>query len=167
VIHQSSGGATSIETPESAVPNTYMNLLYHIVFSTKERAPLITEDLKEELYSYIGGIIRAEGGVQLEIGGMPDNIHILAKLKPSLAVSDNLRLIKANSSKWTNEGKSKSRFAWQEGFAAFSVSESQADPVTQYIRNQEEHHRRQSYQEEFISLLERHGVEYDPRYLWD
>ncbi len=149
------------------MPNTYTNLLYHIVFSTKNREPLITDDLTEELYKYIGGIIRAEGGVQLEIGGIADHVHILAKFKPSLSVSDMLRLIKANSSKWANEDKSKNRFAWQEGFSAFSVSESQVVPVTRYIRNQEQHHRRQTYQEELVALLERHGVEYDPRYLWD
>jgi putative transposase len=149
------------------MPSTYTNLLYHIVFSTKERQPLITSDFKGELYHYIGGIIRAEGGKQLEIGGIEDHVHILAKLKPAIAVSDALRLIKANSSKWANEGKSKTRFAWQEGFAAFSVSESQVDPVTHYIRHQEEHHAGQTYQEEFVTLLERHGVEYDLRYLWD
>jgi len=149
------------------MPGTYTNLLYHIVFSTKERQPLITPDVKEELYRYIGGIIRAEGGKLLEIGGIEDHVHIVAKLKPAIAVSDALRLIKANSSKWTNEGKSKMRFAWQEGFGAFSVSESQVEPVAQYIRHQEEHHQVQTYREEFVSLLERHGVEYDPRYLWD
>jgi putative transposase len=149
------------------MPSTYTNLLYHIVFSTKERQPLVTPDIKDELYHYIGGIIRAEGGTQLEIGGIDDHVHILAKLKPAVAVSDALRLIKANSSKWANEGKSKTRFAWQEGFAAFSVSESQVETVSQYIRNQEEHHRGKTYQQEFVELLDRHGVEYDPKYLWD
>jgi putative transposase len=149
------------------MPSTYTNLLYHIVFSTKERQPLITNEINDELYRYIGGIIRAEGGKLLEIGGIEDHVHILAKLKPAIAVSDALRLIKANSSKWANEGKAKMRFAWQEGFGAFSVSESQVEPVAHYIRHQEEHHARQTYQEEFVSLLERHGVEYDPRYLWE
>jgi REP-associated tyrosine transposase len=150
------------------VPSTYTNLLYHIVFSTKDRIPLITNELQEELYCYIGGIIRAEGGVQLEIGGMTDHIHILAKIKPAISVSEMLAKIKANSSKWANDHKMKMRkFGWQEGYAAFSVSESQVISVREYIRNQKEHHREQTFQEEFIALLERHGIEYDPRYLWD
>ncbi len=149
------------------IPNTYTNLLYHIVFSTKDRQPLIADDFKEELYRYIEGIIRAEGGVQMEIGGVEDHVHILAKFKPSTSVSDMLRLIKANSSKWANEGKSKQRFAWQEGYSAFSVSESQVEAVRRYIVNQEEHHRGRSFQEELVALLERHSVEYDLRYLLD
>ena len=150
------------------MPSTYTNLLYHIVFSTKNRIPLIHQGFQEELYRYTGGIIRAEGGVQLEIGGMSDHIHILAKFKPAISVSDMLAKIKANSSKWVNDHKMKLRkFGWQEGYAAFSVSESQAPAVREYIQTQEEHHRKQTFQEEFIALLERHGIEYDPRYLWD
>lgn len=150
------------------MPSTYTNLLYHLVFSTKDRTPLITNDLREELYAYIGGIIRAEGGVQLEIGGIADHIHIVAKIKPLIAVSDMLGKIKANSSKWANDHKMRSRkFGWQEGYAAFSVSESQVPTVREYIQHQKEHHHKQTFQEEFVALLERHGIEYDPRYLWD
>lgn len=149
------------------MPSTYSNLLYHIVFSTKDRERLITEDIKEELYRYMAGITREEGGSLLEIGGIEDHVHLLAKFKPSIAVSDMLRLIKTNSSKWLHEEKENLRFGWQEGYAAFSVSESQAIAVRRYIRNQAAHHRRQSFQEEFVSMLERHGVEYDPRFLWE
>lgn len=150
------------------MPSTYTNLLYHIVFSTKQRRPYITEDLREELCRYIGGIIRAEGGVQLEIGGTSDHIHILAKLKPAISVSEILNKVKSNSSKWANDQKMKVRkFAWQEGYSAFSVSESQVPNLVQYIRSQEEHHRKQSFQEELLALLELHGIEYDPTYLWD
>jgi REP element-mobilizing transposase RayT len=150
------------------VPSTYTNLLYHIVFSTKDRIPLINEEFQEELYRYIGGIIRAEGGIQLEIGGVSDHVHMLTKIKPAIAVSEMLAKIKANSSKWLNDHKMKMRkFGWQEGYGAFTVSESQVPTVREYIRNQEEHHRKQTYQEEFVALLERHGIEYDPRYLWD
>ena len=150
------------------MPSTYTNLLYHIVFSTKDRVPLIKEEFQEELYRYVGGIIRAEGGAQLEIGGVVDHIHILAKIKPAIAVSEMLAKVKANSSKWVNDHKMQMRkFGWQEGYAAFSVSESQVPAVREYIRNQEEHHRKQTYQEEFVALLERHRIEYDPRYLWD
>jgi REP element-mobilizing transposase RayT len=150
------------------MPSTYTNLLYHIVFSTKDRIPLITGSLQEELYKYIGGIIRAEGGVQLEIGGMQEHVHILAKMKPAISVSEMLNKIKSNSSKWANDHKMKLRkFGWQTGYAAFSVSESQVPTVREYIRNQEEHHRKQTYQDEFVALLERHGIEYNPQYLWD
>ena len=150
------------------MPSTYTNLLYHIVFSTKHRIPLIDEEIQEELYRYIGGIIRAEGGIQLEIGGVSDHVHILTKIKPAIAVSEMLAKIKANSSKWLNDHKMKMRkFGWQEGYGAFTVSESQAQSVREYIRNQPEHHRKQTFQEEFVALLERHGIEYDPRYLWD
>jgi REP element-mobilizing transposase RayT len=150
------------------MPSTYTNLLYHIVFSTKDRIPLITDEFKEELYRYIGGIVRAEGGVQLEIGGVTDHVHILAKIKPAISVSEMLAKLKANSSKWINDHKMKFRkFGWQEGYAAFTVSESQVAVVREYIRNQQEHHRKQTYQEEFVALLERHGIEYDPQYLWD
>jgi REP element-mobilizing transposase RayT len=150
------------------VPSTYSNLLYHIVFSTKQRIPLITANLQDELYRYIGGIIRGEGGALIEVGGMADHIHLLAKIRPATSVAEMLSRIKANSSKWANEGKMELRkFGWQEGYAAFSVSESKVPDVAQYIRNQKEHHRTQTFQEEFVDLLKRHGVEYDPQYLWD
>ena len=112
------------------MPSTYTNLLYHIVFSTKDRIPLITKDFQEELYCYIGGIIRAECGTLLKIGGTSDHIHILAKFKSAISVSEMLAKIKANSSKWINDHKMKMRkFAWREGYAAFSVSESQVPAV--------------------------------------
>ena len=149
------------------MPGTYSNLLYHIVFSTKDRAPLISDEIKEEIYRYFAGIVRNEGGVLLEVGGAEDHVHLLAKFKPVLSVSDMLRLIKTNSSKWMHEEKGHARFGWQEGYGAFSVSESQVVAVRRYIRNQAAHHRRQSFQEEFVAMLERHVVEYDPRYLWD
>ncbi len=150
------------------MPSTYTNLLYHIIFSTKQRHQLISDESREELYRHIGGIIRAERGIQLEIGGTDDHIHILAKLKPAESVSNLLNRIKANSSKWINEnGKSSVRFAWQEGYAAFTVSESQAPVVSEYIGNQQEHHKKQSFQDELLAFLQRHGVEFDPKYLWD
>ena len=150
------------------MPSTYTNLLYHLVFSTKNRIPLITHGLQEELYKYIGGIIRNEGGVLLEIGGTNDHVHLLTKFKPAISVSEILNRIKANSSKWANRHKMPMRnFRWQEGYAAFSVSESRVPTVAEYIRNQEEHHRKQTFQEEFVALLKRHGIDHDPRYLWD
>jgi REP element-mobilizing transposase RayT len=147
---------------------TFTNLLYHLVFSTKNRSPLITPSVQPDLYDYIGGIIRGEGDVLLEIGGVSDHVHILAKFKPATSVSEMLNRIKAKSSKWVNEEKSGMRkFGWQEGYSAFTVSESQAPTVRRYIQNQERHHRRKSYQDEVRALLDKHGVEYEERFLWD
>ena len=147
---------------------TFTNLLYHIVFSTKERDPMITQDIRERLYEYMGGIIRGEGGVLLEIGGVPDHVHLLAKLKADKAVSDMLRLIKSNSSKWVNEERLiTGRFGWQTGYAAFSVSESQVNKVRKYLQSQESHHAKVSFKEELITLLEKNRIEYDERYIFD
>ncbi len=146
---------------------TFTNLLYHIVFSTKNRAPLVGADIRDDLYEYVGGIIRGEGGVLLEIGGMPDHVHLLTKFKPVKSVSEMLNRIKAKSSKWVHTTKlAEQDFGWQDGYAAFSVSESQVPAVRLYLQNQEQHHQIQSYPDEVRSLLEKHGVEYDERYLW-
>ena len=150
------------------MPGTYTNLLYHLVFSTKGRFPFIGQELQPDLHAYMGGIVRGEGGILLEIGGMPDHVHLFAKFKPTVSISGLLNKIKANFSKWVNEERFKLRkFGWQDGYAAFSVSESHVEAVRQYIQGQEQHHRGQSYQDEFRALIDRHGIEYDERYLWD
>jgi len=146
--------------------STLTNLLYHLVFSTKDRLPLITADIREPLYKYIAGIIRNQGGTLIEIGGMPDHVHCLARLPANKAVSDMLRAIKSDSSGWVNRERPKDRFAWQAGYGAFTVSQSQAEVVQKYIQRQEEHHRVRSFKEEVLEMLEKHGVEYDERYLW-
>lgn len=147
---------------------TFANLLYHIVFSTKGRIPLIHEGIREPLYEYMGGIIRGEGGVLLEIGGVPDHVHLLAKFRTDIAVATMVKKIKGKSSKWRNGGRSQSeRFQWQEGYGAFSVSESLVKKVRNYIRTQAEHHGRVSFKEELIVLLKRHRIPYDERYLLD
>ncbi len=146
---------------------TYTNLLYHIVFSTKNRLNLLTSALEPEMHRYIGGVIKGEGGVPLEIGGMSDHVHVLCKLKPTICVSDLLMRVKSHSSKWANEEKLKIRkFAWQEGYGAFTVSESQVAAVRVYIQNQKRHHARKSYQDEFRELLARHSIDFDEKYLW-
>jgi REP element-mobilizing transposase RayT len=143
-------------------------LLYHLVFSTKERRPLITPDLRVELYPYIGGIIRNKRGILLEIGGMPDHVHLVARLRPDIAIAEMLCFIKANSSKWANERPDLiTEFAWQKGYGAFTVSQSQLPAVRHYVQTQEDHHRKQTFQQEFIALLKKHGIEYDERYLWE
>jgi putative transposase len=151
-----------------AMASTFTNLLYHVVFSTKHREPLITEVLRPELHQYIGGIIRDERGVLLEAGGIPDHIHLVAKFRADVSVAEMLRRIKANSSRWANEREHPAgRFAWQVGYGAFSVSESQVGEVIAYVRRQAEHHRTMTFQEEFLKFLRRHGIEFDERYLWD
>ncbi len=148
--------------------STFTNLLYHVVFSTKYRKPLIEETWQDDLYGYMGGIIREEKGVLLKIGGVEDHIHLLTKFRPMIAVSDMLRLIKTNSSKWVNDHqKVRGGFSWQSGYAAFSVSESQAPSVIEYIASQREHHRKRTFEEELRGMLEKHGMEYDIQYLFE
>jgi len=150
------------------MPSTFTNLLYHIVFSTKNRRPYISTELRNDLYSYTGGIIRDEKGTLLEIGGMPDHVHLLVRLPASLALSDALRLIKTNTAKWANERReAKSLFAWQTGYSAFTVSESQAETVRRYIQRQEQHHRKTTFKQELETLLRRNRIEFDRKYLWD
>lgn len=147
---------------------TYSNLLYHVVFSTKNRYPLITAAVRDDLHAYLGGIVREREGIPLMIGGMPDHVHLLVKLKPKFAVSDVVRDIKAGSSKWVNDMKEGLRkFGWQDGFAAFTVSQSQSSRVRRYIENQEEHHRSTDFQSELLTLLVKNQVEYDEATLWD
>ena len=148
--------------------STFTNLLFHIIYSTKHRKPAIQLAWQDELYGYIGGIIREQKGTLLKIGGVADHVHLLAKLSPSIAIADVLRVIKANSSKWINERPDvTSRFEWQTGYAAFSVSESQVPVVTNYIANQAEHHRKKSFEEEFLEILKKHNVTFDPRYVFE
>lgn len=147
---------------------TFTQIALHFVFSTKHRAPLITPDRRDELYKYIGGIVRNEKGVMVEIGGMPDHLHLLCLLHPTMSTSEIMRLVKANSSKWINDQPGRTtRFEWQDGYGAFSVSKSILATVAQYIRQQEEHHRSKSFQEEFLEFLKKHEIEHDPRYIWD
>jgi putative transposase len=147
---------------------TYSKLIYRLVFSTKNRQPVISEHIEAELYKYIGGIIRGIGGSCLEINGMPDHVHILASLLPKIAVSDVLRDVKANSSKWMHETKPHVQaFGWQDGFSAFSVSKSQVEPVRKYIVDQKSHHKQRDFKTELLGLLDKHEIEFDERYVWD
>jgi putative transposase len=146
---------------------TLTNLLYHIVFGTKDRQPLIRDAFRDELEKYIAGIVRNKDGILLGIGGMPDHLHLIVKLKPDRSVAEIVRLIKANSSKWVNERHGEiGRFAWQSGYGAFSVSQSQFDALRAYVGNQEVHHRSRSFQDEFRDFLNKHAIEFDERYLW-
>jgi REP element-mobilizing transposase RayT len=139
----------------------------HCVFSTKERFPFITPELESRLWPYIGGIARENNMKAIAIGGTADHLHALLSLPAMTSFAKAVQLIKGGSSKWIHDTFSEHRkFAWQEGYGAFSVSSSQADKTIAYIHRQKEHHRKRSFQEEFIELLERHGIEYDRRYIF-
>jgi putative transposase len=150
------------------VGHTYTNILLHLIFSTKDRRPALDPDLRAKLVPYVAGILDNIGGACLAMNGVADHMHMLISSPATLSVSDLLRDIKANSSRWVHETfPSQSEFAWQTGYGAFSVSLSSVAAVKQYIAGQEEHHRTVSFQEEFLAFLERHGIEYDPRYIWE
>lgn len=147
--------------------HTYTNLLVHAVFSTKDREPVLSAEVRDRLCPYLGGIVHEMGGRALAINGVEDHVHSLISIPPTVCVADVMRVLKANSSKWIHETWPGLRsFAWQTGYGAFSVSQSQADGVSEYIDRQEEHHKRMTFQEEFLALLKRHGISYDPRYVW-
>jgi len=143
---------------------SFTNLLYHGIFSTKDRRPAIGPEIRDRLYEYIGGIVRGEGGVQLQIGGVPDHVHILFKYRADRCLSDMMRQIKAGSSGWA--GKEIPDWGgWQDQYAGFTVSESQAEAIREYIANQEEHHRKMSFRDELIALLRKNRIEFDERYI--
>jgi REP element-mobilizing transposase RayT len=147
--------------------HTYTSILVHAVFSTSGRAPLLTDDLRPEMHAYLAGILRRLEAVPIIVGGATDHVHLLARLPADLAVSDCLRMLKTNSSRWAKQRWPQRRsFAWQGGYGAFSVSESKRGAVIRYIQDQEQHHRRISFQEELLKLLKNHGVEFDERYIW-
>jgi len=149
------------------MPKSYTNLLYHIIFSTRERRPLITSDRRPGLYEYIGGTVRGLGGISLAIGGIEDHLHLLAKLRPDKALSDLLRDLKSNSSGWMHDVFPDAKdFAWQHGYGAFTVSSSQIPVVSNYIANQERHHRKRSFRDEFVEMLRVNQIEFDEKFLW-
>jgi putative transposase len=147
--------------------HTYTHLLIHVVFSTEERAPLIASEMRGELFAYVGGTIREMGAVLVTMNSVPDHMHLLVSMSASLSVADLVRAIKANSSRWIHERwPERRKFAWQQGYGAFSVSESATPQVKSYIMAQEEHHRTLPFEDEFRVLLKKHNIAFDERYLW-
>jgi REP element-mobilizing transposase RayT len=148
--------------------STLTNLLYHIVFTTRKKQDFIIPALSVELYPYIGGIIREDKGKLLKIGGILNHVHILARFSASISVSEMMRRVKGSSSKWVNESsRSTQHFSWQRGYGAFSVSESAVENVISYIGNQDEHHKKITFEEEFLLLLQKYKISYDEKYIWD
>ncbi|HYJ05378.1 MAG TPA: IS200/IS605 family transposase [Chthoniobacterales bacterium] len=146
--------------------SSYCNLLYHIIFSTKGREPWLTSQVRSRVHQYLGGAIRDEKGIALIVNGTADHIHILAKFRQDKAISKLVGEVKANSSGWISRTFTEAAgFAWQEGYGAFTVSESQMPKVRRYIERQEEHHRTISFLEELKVLLKAHGLPFDERYL--
>jgi putative transposase len=146
--------------------HSYTNLIYHIIFSTKGKVPLILPEVESELYDYIGGTIRGLKGICLEVNGTTDHIHLLAKLAPDIAVSAVLRNLKSNSSGWMHDVfPSLADFTWQRGYGAFTVSQSNVPKVQKYIARQKQHHLKVSFRDEFVRFLKANGIEFDERYI--
>ncbi len=147
---------------------SYVSSYYHCVFSTKERRPLIQPKLRERLWPFLGGVARLNKMKALEIGGIADHVHMLLALPSTLSIAKALQLIKGGSSKWVHDTfREQWAFGWQVKYGAFSVSVSQLEKTMHYIARQESHHRRMSFQEEFLALLRKHHIEYDENYLWE
>ncbi|MBN2505881.1 MAG: IS200/IS605 family transposase [Verrucomicrobia bacterium] len=148
--------------------NTFTSLHYHMIFSTKHRQRWILPNIEQRVWAYMGGIAKQNELHACLIGGVEDHVHILLGMPPKMSVSEALKRIKGGSSGWMKANfPGCQHFAWQDGYAAFSVSKSEIPGVEDYIRNQREHHRTKTFQEEYRDFLDKHGIQYDERYLWD
>jgi putative transposase len=147
--------------------NTYTALFYHIIFSTKNHANYLKDEIRLRVWAYTGGVARKHQMIALQVGGVEDHIHALVMAPPILAPSDIAKFLKGESSKWIHEAFPRvKKFAWQDGYGAFTVSKSNLPTVIQYIQNQGEHHRTKTFQEEYLEFLQKHDIEYDERYIW-
>lgn len=144
--------------------DTYARNVIHVVFSTKDRRKLMLGEFRPRMWAYATGICKKLDVLVLAVGGMEDHIHFLLQIPPTLALAKAVLTIKSNSSRWASEDGHK--FAWQQGYGAFSVSSSIVPTVVRYIENQEEHHRRMSFDAEFLALLKKHGMEFDPKFVF-
>ncbi|MFZ1919038.1 MAG: IS200/IS605 family transposase [Terriglobales bacterium] len=146
--------------------HTGANILLHLIFGTKRRQALIKNEIRANLFAYLGGIVREMRGTALIVNGTADHVHMLVRIRPAQSTAEAVRVVKANSCRWVHE-KWKMKFAWQTGYGAFSVSESSVSAVSRYIAEQEKHHKTKTFQEEYVTFLKRNNVAYDERYLWD
>ena len=150
------------------MPQSLSSLLVHLVFSTKDREPLLHDEFRADLHAYIGGILAESGGSLLAAGSVADHIHLLVAHPRTMTPADLVREIKVSTSKWIKQRDSRlSRFHWQAGYGMFSISPKHRPDLEQYIGNQAEHHRKVSFQEEYRKILTRYGMEWDERYAWD
>ena len=148
--------------------STHHGILLHVIFSTKYRKPHLIDEWRDDLLAYIGGIVKDHKSVLLKAGGIEDHVHLLLRIHPEFAISKTVQLLKANSSKWINEQRKLSgKFEWQRGYGAFSVSQSMAQTVKDYIAKQREHHTKQTFAYEYIGFLKKHGIDYDPQYVFE
>jgi REP element-mobilizing transposase RayT len=147
--------------------HSFTNLLYHAVWATKGRQPWLDADIRPALWGLLGHLVQEDHGIALLINGIPDHVHLLLKLRQDKAVSDVVRHLKARSSFWIHKTYGRQEFAWQTGYGLFTVSESQVETVRRYIANQEEHHRRRPFAEEYKALLRAHGVPFREEDLWE
>ena len=146
--------------------NTYVQNYVHLVFHVKSKTTLLLKDDTERIFQYIGGIVKQLGSTLIEIGGMPDHVHVLTSLPKTIALADFMRTIKSESSKWIKTlNPYYSGFAWQEGYGAFSISASVLQNVAKYIRNQSEHHKKLTFLDEYKLFLKAYGIEYNERFL--
>jgi putative transposase len=146
--------------------HTHCSLLYHCVFSTKDREKTIAPERQTRLWSYIGGIVRERGWKALAVGGTEDHVHLLLSLPSSVAIANAMREIKHGSSRWMHEDGRIPGFEWQEGYGAFSIGWSQIEATSAYIAGQMEHHRKRDFQAEFVAFLKKNCIEYDERHVW-
>jgi REP element-mobilizing transposase RayT len=148
--------------------NTYTQISIHAIFAVKHRENFITKEWRDRLHSYISGVLKNEDTTSLSVGGWLDHVHVFFGMPPTKNISDIMRVVKTNSSKWINENDLvKGKFQWQEGYAAFSYSRSQRDTVINYIMQQEEHHKKKSFKDEYIEMLKTFEVDFDEKYLFE
>jgi putative transposase len=156
------------KTKEKIMADTYPQIFYHVVFAVRNREALITDPIKNDLHKYISGIISNQGQKLFIINGSEDHVHLLMNCKPNMNLSDNIREIKEHSSKFINSKKIlRGQFYWQAGFGAYSVSKKDVSFVLNYIKNQEEHHKKTTFREEYLEFLKMHEIEFKEEYLFD
>lgn len=148
--------------------NTYSQINIHCVFAVKGRENIITKNFRDELHKNMYGILKNDGSFPLAIGGWLDHVHVFFELDVTMRISDQMRMLKATSSKWINDNKLvKGKFQWQEGYGAFSYSRSQRDKVINYIMKQEEHHRTKTFREEYFELLKKFEIKFEEKYVFE
>ena len=146
---------------------SHISNLIHFVWSTRERRAMIKQEWQDQLYAYLGGVLKNKTAKMLAAGGMEDHVHVYASLPSTVTLAEMAGAMKANSSRWIHENVTGAKnFAWQEGYGAFSVSKSVEPSIVRYIRDQAEHHKKREFRAEFKLLLEKHNIDYDERYLW-